>query len=167
MLFAKSSLGAVKKVQVDSLPPTKIKNLDFIKESEALRLKAYLPTPNDKWTIGYGHTKTAKQGMTITAEQAEVLLRSDVAWVEKVILDTVKVKLNQNQFDALGSLIFNIGGTNFKTSSVLRRLNEGKYQEAADAFLMWVKQKNKTTGKMDTLKGLVIRRNKERDLFLK
>jgi GH24 family phage-related lysozyme (muramidase) len=167
MQSLKSSLNIVKKVVVPSGPPTKISNLDLIKESEGLRLTAYLPTPNDRWTIGYGHTKTAKQGMVITAAKAEELLRQDVAWVEKVILDTVKVDINQNQFDALGSLIFNIGGTAFKSSSVLRRLNSGDYQGAADAFLMWTKQKNKTTGKMDTLKGLVIRRNKERDLFLK
>lgn len=147
--------------------PTGIKNIDIIKKHEGLRLEAYMPTPNDRWTIGYGHTKTAHEGMRITEARAEELLRYDVAWVEKVIEKEVKVPLNQNQYDALASLIFNIGGIQFKRSSVLRHLNQKNYQAAADSFLMWTKQKNKTTGKMDVLRGLVKRRNEERDLFLK
>lgn len=161
----KSVLKAVSKVAEG--PPTGIKNVEIIKKHEGLRLEAYMPTPNDKWTIGYGHTKTARPGMKISEARAEELLRSDIAWVEKVIEKEVTVPINQNQYDALASLIFNIGGAQFKRSSVLRLLNQKNYQAAADAFLLWTKQRNKTTGKMDVLRGLVYRRNEERALFLK
>lgn len=143
----------------------RIKNVDAIKDHEALRLTAYLPTKNDVWTIGWGHTKTAKQGMVITEVQAEQLLRDDLIWVEATIDNLVKVNLTQNQRDALGSLIFNIGATNFSKSTVLRKLNAKDYLGAADAFLMWDKQKDKQTGQMLVLKGLTRRRQQERNLF--
>jgi len=143
----------------------RIKNVDCIKDHEALRLTAYLPTKNDVWTIGWGHTKTAKQGMVITEAQAEQLLRDDLAWVEDAIDSLVKVTITQNQRDALGSLIFNIGATNFSKSTILRKLNAKDYLGAADAFLMWDKQKDKQTGQMIVLKGLTKRRQQERNLF--
>jgi lysozyme len=143
----------------------RIKNIDVIKEHEGLELKAYLPTKDDVWTIGWGHTKTARQGMVITEAQAEQLLRSDLAWVEDVIDRLIKVPLTQNQHDAVGSLIFNIGEGNFSGSTVLRRLNVGNYKGAADAFLMWNKQRDDQTGKMNVLRGLTKRRQQERDLF--
>lgn len=143
----------------------RIRNVDAIKKHEALRLTAYLPTKDDVWTIGYGHTKTARRGMVITEAQAEELLRQDLAWVEDVIDRFVKVPLTQNQRDAVGSLIFNIGGGAFSKSTVLRRLNAGDYRGAADAFLMWDKQRDRTTGKMNTLRGLTRRRQEERAMF--
>lgn len=143
----------------------RIRNVDAIKKHEALRLTAYLPTKDDVWTIGYGHTRTARRGMVITEAQAEELLRQDLAWVEDVIDRFVKVPLTQNQHDALGSLIFNIGGGAFSKSTVLRRLNAGDYKGAADAFLMWDKQRDRTTGKMNTLRGLTRRRQEERAMF--
>ncbi len=151
---------------VEEVSKPRIKNIELIKRHEGLRLQAYLPTKDDKWTIGYGHTKTAHAGMVITEERAEELLRQDIAWVEDVIARKVTAKLNQNQYDALASLIFNIGEGNFTKSSVLRLLNEGNYQGAADAFRMWNKQRSKTTGKLNVLKGLTKRREEERSLFL-
>jgi lysozyme len=145
----------------------KIRNIDAIKEHEALRLTAYLPTKDDVWTIGWGHTKNARQGMVITEAQAEAFLREDLAWVEAALRRLVKVPVNQNQIDALGSLIFNIGEPSFAKSTVLRRLNAGDYLGAAEAFLMWDKQRDKKTGKMNTLRGLTKRRQQERALFLK
>ncbi len=145
----------------------RIKNIDLIKRHEGLELTAYLPTPNDKWTIGYGHTKTAKKGMVISEYQAEELLRQDLAWVEDCIKRLVKVPLSQNQYDAVASLIFNIGEGNFSKSSVLRFINEGKFAEAADSFRMWNKQRNKSTGQLEVLRGLTRRREEERMLFLR
>jgi lysozyme len=139
----------------------KIKNIEMIKKHEGLRLDAYLPTPNDVWTIGYGHTKTAKQGMKISEAKAEELLRADIAWVEASIAKNVKVPLTQNQYDALASLIYNIGGTAFAKSTLLKMLNAGDYHGAANQFLRWDKQKGKT------LRGLTRRREEERMLFLK
>lgn len=138
----------------------KIKNIDKIKEHEGLRLQAYLPTPNDVWTIGYGHTSTAKKGMVITEERAEALLRQDIAWVEDAINKNVVVPLTQNQYDALASLIYNIGAGAFSKSTLLRLLNTGDYEGAANQFPRWNKQKGKV------LKGLTRRREEERQLFL-
>lgn len=144
--------------------PTRVKDIDHIKKWEQLRLKAYLPTQHDVWTIGWGHTATAKKGMVITEAEAEALLRKDLAWVEDTIADLVKVPLTQKQYDALAGLIFNIGRGNFQKSTVLKRLNAYDYAGAADAFLMWNKQRQ--GGKMVVLKGLVRRREDERAMFI-
>lgn len=138
----------------------KIKNIDIIKKHEGLRLEAYLPTPNDVWTIGYGHTHTTKQGMKITEAQAEALLRKDIAWVEEAVNKFVVVPLTQNQFDALASFVFNVGEGAFSKSTLLRLLNSGDYEGAANQFLRWNKQKGRI------LKGLTKRREEERKLFL-
>lgn len=143
----------------------KISNKDLIKESEGLRLKAYLPTPDDVWTIGWGHTKGVRPWMTITKEQAEQYLAEDLEWVEDVLRTQVKVPLNQNQYDALASFVFNLGGTNFANSTLLRKLNAGDYKGAADEFPKWNKQSQKD-GKMVPLAGLTKRREEERNLFL-
>lgn len=135
--------------------------LDLIKRYEGLRLRAYLPTPNDVWTIGYGHTKTAKQGMVITEEEAEKLLIRDCRWVEEALAEHVKVPLKQNQFDALASFVYNLGETNFAKSTLLRKLNGGDYLGAADQLLRWNKQGS------TVLAGLTRRRKEERELFLK
>ncbi len=165
MAWLKSEVEKVEKVATAS-KGTNLKNIDIIKRHEGLRLNAYMPTPNDKWTIGYGHTKTAKKGMTITEQEAERLLKGDLKWVEDVILKYAKVSLTQSQYDALASLIFNIGEGNFSKSTVLKRLNTKDYRGAADAFLMWNKQRNKKTGEMEVLNGLTKRRKEEREHFL-
>jgi lysozyme len=103
--------------------------------------------------------------MVITVAQAEALLRDDLAWVEDTIDALVKVPITQNQRDALGSLIFNIGRPNFSKSTVLRKLNAGDYRGAADAFLMWNKQRDRKTGQMNVLRGLTKRREQERAMF--
>lgn len=141
--------------------PMSISNVNLIKESEGLRLKAYLPTRDDVWTIGYGHTKTAKPGMVITEKGAEELLKHDLAWVEAALKKHVKVPLTQNQYDALASFVYNLGATNFKRSTLLKKLNKKDYKGAADELLRWNKQKGKV------LRGLTKRRQEERTLFLK
>jgi len=145
--------------------PTRVENIDMIKRHESLRLKAYLPTPHDVPTIGWGHTSTAKMGMRITIQEAESLLRRDLAWVRAVIAQRVKVPLSQPQYDALASFIFNLGGGNFGSSTLLKRLNAYDYVGAANEFLKWDKQRQ--NGKMVRLRGLTKRRKEERALFLK
>lgn len=115
-------------------------------------------------TLGVGHIgtvdgKPVAVGMVITKEKSTELLLNDLKWVEKSIADNVKVPLSQNQYDALCSLIFNIGASAFSGSTVLRKLNEKDYSGAADAFLMW-----KKAGK--DLNILLPRRQRERALFL-
>ncbi|EII9641194.1 lysozyme, partial [Salmonella enterica] len=87
------------------------------------------------------------------------LLRDDLSWVEHCIAERVTVPLNQNQYDALCSLIFNIGASAFISSTVRRYLNAGNYIAAADAFLKWSR-----AGSNPTL--LAPRRGRERAMFL-
>jgi lysozyme len=134
--------------------------LDIIKDSEALRLEAYLPTPKDVPTIGWGHTHGVKLGDFCTRPQAEEWLREDCAGAEHAVEAHVFTPINQNQFDALVSLTFNIGVGNFIASTLLHLINERKYHEAADEFPRWCRQKGKI------LAGLVTRRARERALFL-
>ena len=138
---------------------TSSKGLELIKQFEGCKLKAYL-CPAGVWTIGYGHTATAKQGMTITQAKAVELLKSDLARFEASVNAYVKVPINQNQFDALVSFSFNVGSGALKSSTLLRKLNARDYNGAAEEFKRW----NKAGGKV--LAGLVKRREAERALFL-
>lgn len=140
------------------------KGLDLIKQFESLRLQAYL-CPANIWTIGYGSTQGVKSGMTISATDADARLAKDLEPVESVLNSTLKHPVTQNMFDALASLIFNIGPGAFIRSTVKRCLDMNDPKAAADAFLMWNKARD-ASGKMIVLKGLTTRRSKERDLFL-
>lgn len=140
-------------------------NDQLIKKWEQLRLEAYKPTPNDKWTIGWGHTKGVFPGMKISEETAQKYFDEDVAWAVDAVNRLVKVGLTQNQFDALTSIVFNIGETNFKRSTLLRKLNSGDYEGAAEQFTVWNKQRQKD-GSLKVLRGLVRRRAEEMELFL-
>ena len=112
-------------------------------------------------TIGYGHTKTARPGQTITNEQAETLLRQDMADAERQVEDLVTVSLSDNQFAALVSFQFNTGA--IKHSTLLKKLNAGRYDSVPAELARW----NKTTinGKKVTSKGLTNRRAKEASLW--
>ncbi len=137
--------------------------LSLIKSFEGVRLTAYKAVPTEEhWTIGYGHYgPDIKQNMRITQDQADEYFRKDVARFEKAVNDNVKVPLNQNQFDALVSFTYNVGAGALQRSTLLELLNQGKYEAAANQFDVW----NKSSGKV--LAGLVKRRAKEKELFLK
>lgn len=135
------------------------KCLDFIMWHEGCVLKAY-PDPGtgkEPWTIGYGHTLGVKEGDTCTKEQAAAWLRDDIAWVNETLAETVRVPLTQNQTDALGDFIFNIGRPQWESSTLLKLLNNGEYQAAANQFERWNKP---------PLPGLIQRRKDEKALFL-
>ncbi|BEO21356.1 lysozyme (plasmid) [Serratia marcescens] len=136
-----------------------IKGLDLIKEFEGLRLQAY-KCPADRWTIGYGHTAGVGPDDIITEEQAILLLCQDVAASERAVNQYVHVPLTQNQFDALVSFVFNLGVGNFRTSTLLKKLNADDDDGAAQEFGRWIHAGGKA------LPGLVRRREAERALFL-
>ena len=139
------------------------KGLQLIKEFEGLRLDAYL-CPAGILTVGYGHVVKERDnirfGQTITQERANIFLRDDVRWAENCVKSLVLVPINQNQFDALCSLVLNIGQTNFYRSTLLQKLNQSNYKAAAENFSRWV-----FAGKKK-LPGLVRRREAERLLFI-
>lgn len=127
--------------------------------------------PGDKvkgiLTIGYGHTTSAgyppvEAGQTITQEEADKILASDLIRVEQQVSNLVKVPLNQNQFDALVSFQFNTGALG--RSSLLKNLNAKDYKGAAEGLLAWNKASQIGPG---PIPGLVRRRQAEKDLFLK
>lgn len=156
-----SGMGARKPVEIHtgpSMAPWDIPSLELIKEFEGLRLNAYR-CPAGVWTIGYGHTKTARPGMRITAAEADALLAGDVAWVMSCVDFAVKVEMNANQVAAVYSFIYNVGAGAFRSSTLLRKLNKGDYAGAAGEFKRW----NKAGGKV--LNGLTRRRAAEAKLF--
>lgn len=134
------------------------RGLDAIKAHEGLRLRAY-DDGAGVLTIGYGHTAAVRAGDQITAEQAEQFLREDVEWAEACVRDAVHVSISQAQFDALTSLVFNIGAGAFRKSTLLQKLNAGDYSGAAQEFVRW----NQAGGRV--MPGLTKRRLAERDLF--
>jgi lysozyme len=136
--------------------------LNLTEAAEALRLTAY-PDPatrGDPWTIGYGHTGAdVYPGLTITRDKAEQLLQADVRTAESAVKRLVRVALTQGQYDALVDFVFNIGETQFASSTLLRKLNAGDYRSASFEFDRW----NKAGGRI--LNGLVKRRDNEEALF--
>lgn len=134
--------------------------LNLIKSFEGLRLESYL-CPAHVWTIGYGHTKSVEPRMTITEEEAESLLKKDLKVFENAVLSH-RLKLNQNQFDALVSFCYNVGSGNLAKSTLLKKAKLDPNDETIGSeFMKWNKAKGKT------LAGLSRRRNAEADLYFR
>ena len=137
---------------------TSPKGIALIKEFEGLRLKAY-KCPGGIWTIGYGHTAGVKPGMVITEAQAEEYLKADLIAFERY-LNGLGLALNQNQFDALISFIYNVGTGNFSSSTLLRKVRANPQDNSImDEFLRWVYSKGRV------LPGLQRRRLAEMKLY--
>lgn len=137
--------------------------IHILKSYEGLSLDAYPEA--DYWLIGYGHKNPSiRAGTSISPKTAERYLRSDLAAREDFVRSVVTVPLNENEFSALVALSYNIGNGSFKNSTVLRLLNEGDREAAANAFLMW--NKVKRDGELTQSTHLTGRREAERDLFL-
>lgn len=138
------------------------KGLALIKEFEGYRSTAYL-CPAGVWTIGYGTTAGVTRGQKVTKAQAESLLRHDLIKFQKAVGNAVKVPLTQGQYDALVCLVYNIGEGSFRKSTLLKVLNQKRYDAAARQFDVWVMAT--VNGKKKRLPGLVRRRAAEQALF--
>ncbi|QBO35708.1 LysM peptidoglycan-binding domain-containing protein [Periweissella cryptocerci] len=132
----------------------------LLQQFEGLRLQAYQDSVG-VWTIGYGHTQGVKRGMIITPAQANAYLDADVKTHAAGIYQYIRVKLNQNQFDALVSFHFNLGPHILKGTWLLDYLNQGKWTAASAQMLRF----NRAGGVV--LLGLKRRREAEVALFLK
>ena len=132
--------------------------LAFVTKEEGFKTKAYADSKG-LMTIGVGHLIKPDEAhlkeATLSIDQVEELLQSDLKWCDEAVTQAIKVPLNQNQYDALYSLCFNIGATHFRESTVVKKINQGDLAGAADAILMW--------NKPPELEG---RRKRERALFL-
>lgn len=142
------------------------RGIDLIKKYEGYRAKPYKPVEGEKfWTWGYGHygpdVPNPASGRTISKKDAETLLKSDVKKFSGGVKTVLKTHVNQNRFDALVSLAYNIGLGNFQSSTVLRETNARHFVKAAAAYRMWVKGGSP----LKVLPGLVKRRAEEAALF--
>lgn len=138
--------------------------IDLIKQFESLELRAYL-CPVGIPTIGYGHTKNIKLGMVITEQQAEDLLKEDLSEAEKSV-NSQSLSINQYQFDALVSFVFNVGIGNFRNSTLLKKVKLNPEDKSiSDEFAKW--KYGTVKGRKVVLAGLVKRRRYEAELYFK
>ena len=167
--FTKAETFIVERAEVsfaDSVPTSRnsrrqtgTAGVNMIKSFEGLHLDAYYDAVGIP-TIGYGHIEGVYMGMSISEAEAEELLRQDLERFEVAVQDAVEVEINDDQFDALVSFCFNLGAGSLFSSTLLKLLNKGDYEKAADEFPRW----NKAGGQ--PLLGLTRRRLSERALFL-
>lgn len=137
-----------------------VKGLELIKSYESFSPNAY-KCPAGVWTIGYGHTVDVEPGDTVDHATALELLAKDLEPVED-LLNSLGLVFNQGEYDALASLIFNIGVAAFSKSTLLEQLKKNLYW-ARETELAW-KAWNKANGK--ELPGLVKRREEEWKMFV-
>lgn len=137
--------------------------LQLIKSFEGFRETA-VRLPDGRWTIGYGHVRTAREGLTITPKDADELLAYDLKSIENAVSNMIYAPLMQGQFDALVSLAFNISLGQFRESEIVRLMNSGDYLGAANAFDLW--RKARLHGRVIVVDALVRRRAAEKALFL-
>jgi len=135
--------------------------LDLVRKSEGLRLEKYQDVAG-KWTIGYGHLIKKGEAFDgpITEQRATELLEQDLQIARSAVDELVSVSLNENQYSALVDFVYNVGKNNFAASTLLKRLNSGKYATTANEFVKWVYAGGRR------IDGLARRRAAERTLFL-
>jgi len=132
----------------------------LIKSRETLKLEAYLPTPKDVPTIAFGHTKDVKLGMTCNEEQAEAWFQEDTSEAIRII-NFLGLDLSQSMFDALVSLVYNVGPSPLAPYNVIgAALRKRNWFGAWRGFSLWTKQSGKD------LRGLAERRAQEMALFM-
>jgi lysozyme len=137
--------------------------LKHIKAFEGERLRAYRCSAN-VLTIGVGHTSSAGpprvyEGMTITAEKSDAIFRFDIVKFEQGVRDLLKVEVSQNQFDVLVSFAFNCGIYALADSTLLKRVNAGKFDAVPAELMKWTKAGGKEVA------GLVRRRRAEAKMW--
>ena len=135
------------------------KGLDLIKRFESFQPKPYI-CPAGKNTIGYGHVIGSGEKFTVIDEKKALEILAFDCKVAEYAINTIESKLNQNQFDALVCFAFNIGNRAFLTSTMRKLIFTGHIDAAANEFDKWVHGGGKV------LKGLVLRREAEKELFL-
>lgn len=135
------------------------KGLAILKEFEGCKLTVYKDLVG-YLTVGYGQRTNLPEGTIITQDEADSLLVKALAKVCRAVGSCVKVSLNDNEFSALVCLVYNIGGSAFKDSTLLRLLNSGDKKGASLQFERWGKAGGKE------VKGLLRRRLAEKELFL-
>ena len=130
----------------------------LIKKFEGCELNSYQCSAN-VWTIGYGHTKEVEENNSCSLEEAEEILVADLEEFEEWVEKLVTVEMAQNEFDALVAWTFNLGPTNLRTSTLLERLNDRKFEDVPFEMKRW------NRAGWVVVDGLVRRREAEALLF--
>ena len=140
--------------------------IELIKRFEGVRNRAYRDCIG-LWTVGVGHLIGDGKSLpdswnkTFTTEEVDGLLKSDLRGFERGVLKMLpNVPLRQCEFDALVSFSFNLGLGTFQRSGVRQALLRGDKEGAMESLLKYCKAGGKI------VKGLVTRRNDEKQLFL-
>lgn len=133
--------------------------VEFIKSWEGLKTEAYIPVRGDKPTIGYGHTKGVDLGLTCIPDQAEKWLCEDTQWAMDAVNLWVTIPLEQHEFDALVSFVFNVGESAFRNSTLLKCLNNQDIDQVGSELKRWIH------AGQAIIEGLRNRRNAESMLF--
>ena len=139
------------------------KGIDLLKHFESYEMRAY-KCPAEVWTIGWGFTQIngvkVKEGDIMTLEVANLELEKQLRTYENVVREVIKLDyINQNQYDALVSLCYNIGGSSFRRSDIVKLVNNRNFVGACRIFNLWSSVSKKRS------KGLLRRRMSERNLF--
>jgi lysozyme len=137
---------------------TGVEGVALIRKFEGCELEAYQCSAN-VWTIGYGHTYKVEEGDACSQEDADRMLAEDLEEFEGYVKEAVKVPLKQNEFDALVAWTYNLGPSNLRSSTMLKRLNDSTFDEVPSEMRRW----NKAGG--EVVNGLVRRREAEALLF--
>ena len=132
--------------------------IELVKEFEGASLTVYQDLAGLN-TVGYGHRTAMKVGTRITARKADQLLSLDLQIAADVVRRFVTVPLTQNQFDALVSFVFNVGGRAFARSTMLVHINRHEFTDAAAQFQRWCHVNG------NRVEGLARRRHAEAILF--
>src|SRR3990167_9981689 len=144
------------------IPPNELsvsdKLIHFLKNEEGFRDKAYQDS-GGVWTFGYGNTTSGgapvRAGMSIAKENADTLLKEKANEFANVVKSNVKVPLTQNEFEALTSFAYNVGPNNFKSSTLLKKLNSGDKTGVEGEFRKWIYDNNKNP---------VLRKRREKEI---
>ena len=140
------------------------KAVDLGEEFEGFRSEPYQDS-GGVWTIGFGSTRDGDSRPVtastppVTMDEAQALAKRDLTWAAREVTNDVTVQLTDNQVAAIEDLIYNIGSGNFRSSTLLRKLNAGDFDGAAAEFDKW----DHAAGQV--LAGLLRRRQAETDLF--
>lgn len=143
-----------------NIPPD---GIELIKKFEEFRGTAY-KCPAGVWTIGYGTTQNVKEGQKISEFDASTKLHKWLIDQGKTVKKLIHTDINNRQYTAIMSFVYNLGVSAFASSTLLKKINEGDYKGAGDEFLRWTKAT--INGEKKVLPGLVKRRKVERLVFL-
>ncbi len=148
------------------------KGIKFIQTEERFEPKSYECSAGH-WTIGYGSTyypdgtQVKSPDPPISEPDADLLMRHVCGNYQDIVNKLLFVQLNQNQFDAIMSFVYNEGPGQFKSSTLLKRINEDPNDRTRISyeFSRWNKEEDPKTKKLKPSKGLTARRKRETDLY--